>query len=813
MKGTKIVIVLLLIWVVGIGIDRLWFSLDHSIPAWDQAEYLNGAINYYEALEKPLWLKGDWWRDLWLLSSKIPPLTYLLTVPFLKIWGTSVDAATLVMLPLSGILIVSVYSLGRLLFFPSVGLIAAIICQLLPGLYRYRLDYLLDFPLTVVVTVSFTLLSFWRVKRNYFWAIAWGVSGGCALLVKQPSLFFLFIPYMWLVGESLIKKKWPHLLQLFLGGGIAVLVCFPWYRTNWLLILTSGKRATIDSAIAEGDPALNTLAAWTYYGRILPYLVSWILLLIPILGLVIYWWRQPQPKRQTQQPGIIWLLVFCLGGYLLSSLNINKDPRYILPLLPALSILLALGLSVWKGRFGYYLRGVTLAMGFLLMLLNLYPLGLVSLRNILSPGIEHNTYLGEKWPLIEVIDQINQTSPYLHSTLGVLPSTSKLNQHNFTFYGSQLEFPVTGRQVGVREKEVKQDAASLDWFVTKSGDQGSIPESQPMIVDIVENDPAFDLVESWTLPDSTLLKLYHRQPPSLLVKKSTTRDRLVTLDRVMIPESFPPGISLPITYQWSGSAQQLQDAIVLLTWQNSEGQGWIHDHGIAMGRLTIGKESENLTVVENIAMFPDSQLPSGEYTLKATYLNRRTLETYPITTPKTTINLSPDAEVIPAPELDLITQLRLAAPDLALGIEGLDPIFAITARINQYDPNQDYLKQAEIAFSHRLATNNTPMNPLDLSYSLALAAVLQQDVSAAIRGIEQVIELNPENAYNYAYLAFVYLYDWRPGLANQAIEKAISLNSDIPEFYALRGISSLLQGNLVQTWRDWLVVKPSLLTE
>jgi hypothetical protein len=62
-------------------------------------------------------------------------------------------------------------------------------------------------------------------------------------------------------------------------------------------MLTSGKRATIDSAIAEGDPALNTLAAWTYYWKALPNQVSWLLLLVPIVGLLIYWSRENTSKK------------------------------------------------------------------------------------------------------------------------------------------------------------------------------------------------------------------------------------------------------------------------------------------------------------------------------------------------------------------------------------------------------------------------------------------------------------------------------------------------------------------------------------
>ena len=163
-------------------------------------------------------------------------------------------------------------------------------------------------------------------------------------MLKQTALFFLLIPILWVWGSCLKNRQWLSLTQFISSIAIAILICFPWYRTNWLLILTSGKRATVDSAIAEGDPALNTLDAWTYNGSVFPYLLSWCLLLVPIVGLILFAvFRKPKnPLSPNCQ--WTWLTIFLLGGYLLSSLNINKDARYILPLLPVLSSILAVGI-------------------------------------------------------------------------------------------------------------------------------------------------------------------------------------------------------------------------------------------------------------------------------------------------------------------------------------------------------------------------------------------------------------------------------------------------------------------------------------
>lgn len=809
-------IILSFIWLVGGLSDRLWYALDHSVPAWDQADYLNGVLNYWSALQHPQWLSGEWWRSFWLISNKIPPLNYILTAPLLNIWGTSEDAATVIMLFYSGVLLIGVYGLGVVLFDVATGLWAAGLCQLLPGLYYHRLEFILDFPLTTGVTFCFWLLTLYyfqpsKAKVSWLWGILWGISFGLAMLLKQTALFFLLLPLMTVVITLSKQRRWLKLLQLIIALLTGIAVAFPWYRTNWLLILTSGKRATVDSAIAEGDPALNTLSAWTYYGKILPALLSWHLLLIPLVGLLIYVSRKYFRQRSYQSNAVYdspkawsWLGIFLLGGYCLSSLNINKDARYILPLLPVLAIVLAVGLLSWRSRWQQYLLAIAGGLGVILMWLNIFPLGGETIATTLSPRTQHYPYTGQPFPHPAVIAEINQTSPYLRTVLGVLPSTPQINQHNFSFYGKQNQAQVSGRQVGVREAEILQDARSLDWFLTKTGEQGSIPESQPKIVQLIEQGAEFKLHQSWQLPDDSQLKLYHRRLP--LVEVSAVSDRSFGLT-VDLPPVAPSGVPIPITYHWTGDRQFLESGIVLLTWQESTNLNrfWIQDRAIGMGGLSFPSsitQHSTFQVTERTAMVTQPDTPAGTYYLQATYLNRHTGETKPLTIPSIKIAIAPDAVATPAPELDLVTQLRQTASKMAEGISGLEPIFAQTARINQYDAQQDYLQQAEISLSYRLQHQSlNPKQQQEWLYTVALAQVLQQDVAGAIASFQEIINLNPQNPYGYAYLAFVHLYDWQPQAAATALNTATQINPKIPEIKTLRIAAAVMQGKLIQGWQ------------
>ncbi|WP_293115903.1 phospholipid carrier-dependent glycosyltransferase [Okeania sp. SIO1I7] len=971
------ILTLTILWLLGAVSDRLWFAVDKSVPAWDQADYLTGSLTYWRAFQNVHLFSGEWWQHFWSLSPKVPPLTYILTVPFQVIFGRGADQATLVHLFFSAILLTSVYCLGSKLFNQKVGFWAAVLCILFPGLYRYRLQYLLDYPLTAMVTLNFCCLTFWYWDReqgignreqgtgnrenktgkidkenfnfnsettsifdkllskisaignreqgtgnrenktrkidkenfnfnsettsffekllskisaiannllisltlkDWLWAIAFGLAFGAAILVKQTTIFFLFIPLLSIGINILIKRQWQKLIQLIFSLCLSVAVFYPWVRTNWLLMLTAGKRATVDSAIAEGDPNLLSLDAWLYYWKLLPYHISLPLLIIPIGGLIFYLIRlfKKQDKLSSNYLQYCrWLAIFLIGGYLICSLNINKDFRYTLPLLPVLSILLAFGLMQFPRKVGKQIRWFTIGLAIILMILNIWPVGGIFFRKIsawLSPGGVYYAHLGKEWPHRKVIAEIVKTDPYLRSTLGVLPSTPEINQHNLNYYGALQNLQVYGRQVGTNLKQVPQDVRSLSWFVTKTNDQGSvkrIKKAQAAIVNIIEQNPNFQLQKSWLLPDNSNLNLYHNQFLPVEVHPLNKPQEKVKLDYVILSPKIRPGVPIPITYKWSGSWQELQSGLVLLTYRRENiaiptvtkyiynppkspleretlnvptlerrAKGgyktvphrlknccinqpqfqqlvsdniseksitsFIHDRAIGMGSLYPGlspanKSEVGFEIIERIGMLPPANISSGNYILEATYLNRKTGETYPIPIqPPVRVEVDPQAEILPAPELDLVTQLRMWGQKLPLGIKGLETVFEEVGRVNQYDPVQDYTKQAEKTLAYRLQQDP---NNLEWLYGLSLARVLQQDADGAIAALTRVTELDSQNPFAYAYLAFVYLYNLNPGPAEIALKSALELDPTQPEIRALNGVAALMQGNVIKAWR------------
>nr|MDJ0707791.1 phospholipid carrier-dependent glycosyltransferase [Leptolyngbyaceae cyanobacterium MO_188.B28] len=767
------------------------------------------------------------WTELWRQSiSYRAPFVYLATVPLLTLLGRGFDQAVMVNLLFTAILLVTIYGLGRHLCDRQTGLWAAGLCLLAPELVFIRTDYLLDYGLTACIVFAFTCLTLWRdastTRGRWGWGLGFGVGLGLSLLSKPTSLMFLLIPILWVVIESLIRRQWLRLGQLGMAFAIALFICGFWIQINWLTILTSSSKSNatwIPEGVTPGDP----LSAWSYYWRVLPYMVSHPMLWISLgswltgLAVAVLGWRKSTSSQASPPPNRrrvwLWLFGFILGCYCLLSVLQNKDPRHILPYTPIVMVVLARGLTLWRGWGGICLRWGTVGWTGLLIAASIFPLsGVLHLQKQRLP------YRGEPWPHWEIMAEVTQSAPYLRSTVGVIPNLPQLNPMNLDFYGALQDFRVYSREVSFNADYADQDARSLVWFLTKSGEQGpqgSHAEAKEILQRLVEQSSELTIQRTWNLPDGSELRLHHRQIAPVQVEPINQDLTQVALEAVQAPAAASSGEAIPVTYTLTGPWQDLQDGLLILTWQaenlelgpdsqttsDKTAQRWIHDHAIGLGHLYAGLDPQTskagFTVTEHLAMLPSAGLSPGSYGLQASYLNRKTGETYPLAVTDANIRIAPGVTPpIATPELDLGTQLRQLAQGLSLG--ELDPIFTDTGRLNQYDPIQDYLVQVEQSLTYRL--QHQP-DTLEWLYGLALAQVLQQKAKGAIATLSHLTEVDPTNPYHWAYLGFVHIYSFQPKQAQQSLDKAEKIDPELPNLKLLQTVAAALQMNLPRTWQ------------
>ncbi|MEB3264707.1 MAG: glycosyltransferase family 39 protein [Synechococcus sp.] len=463
---------------------------------------------------------GGWpgWDGLLDLSPKIPPLASLVSGTVMALVGTQPDQACSVLAVWHGLLLVVVALWGRQLVSPGFGLLAAALTTLVPGLAELRLSFTLDLALTACTTLALWLLGRWQApppgRARWGLTVAAALAVAAAVLVKQSALLVLLAPCLWAAGQGLGQRG--RRLPVLLALGVVLAVCAPWLHHNWISTIGGTNRAVIESAAAEGDPAVFSLDGWLWYLRQAPRQLGLPLLLGALLGggwALGRAWRQPGGpaalaaalRRPVRHWGVgwPWLLGCTLACWVLITLSPNKDGRYLAPLLPLLVLLLAHG---WWSLGAALQRGWPGGRGAALVLL----LGLGSATAALALPRQEAIARRQRSPLPQAMEFLRSQHPGEPLALLVLPGLSDLNDHTATFYGRQEGGQVLARSLGRNPAEHDLVLERADWLLLATGDQGHRRETVRQLSRRVRSDGRFERVKSWRWTKGREVELWRR---------------------------------------------------------------------------------------------------------------------------------------------------------------------------------------------------------------------------------------------------------------------------------------------------------------
>lgn len=508
------------LWLLATAADRRWLSLDQRLPAWDQADYLNSAVDHGRALGL---LAGGGWQGLEHLldlSPKIPPLASLVNGTVMAMAGDSPDQASWALALWHGLLLVVVACWGRDLAGRRFGLLAAALLALVPALAEQRLDYTLDLALAATTTLALWLLGRWQAPARLGGG-RWGAglvaaaAIGAALLVKQSALLMLALPCLWAVLRSLGRPR--RLAQVALGLALVGGMLLPWLHHNWITTLSGTNRAVLVSAAREGDPEVFSLASLTYYWRLLPQQLGAVLVLPALAAASLAAWGQRsrllallrRPLRSLP-PGWTWLIGCTIAGWLCTTLSPNKDGRYITPLLPLLALLLARGW--WQA--GLELRA---------RLGGPWPAGLLAaglLSGAAAVGQARETALQRQpgSPAAAAMAELQRRVGNQPLTLVNLPDGPELNEHTLTTYGRLNGGQILARRLGKRPEEHPLVLQRSTWVLLASGsDQGSRNPNTRILSERLRSDGRFQLQASWPWSKGRQVELWQRRAGSAAV--------------------------------------------------------------------------------------------------------------------------------------------------------------------------------------------------------------------------------------------------------------------------------------------------------
>jgi 4-amino-4-deoxy-L-arabinose transferase-like glycosyltransferase len=805
-------LIVMMISAIAITIHLIWLRLDRSVPTWDDAAHLTNALNYQRVINNIQLFSPDWWHELWAQSpSYTAPFIYILTVPFLNIFGKAVSSGLLVNILFIITTVLTNYTLSKTVFNERTSLWASGLCLMFPALLNVQTMYMLDYGIVAMSCLTFLTLTLWKNAEtrlaSWQWCLIFGLAFGCLMLSKPTGFLFLLFPSIFLLGSFIKHRNWLGIFQV----GIAIIISWSifggWFGQNWVTVITSAVGANAMGK-AEGDPGGGTLEGWLYYIKMLPELIS-LPILVGSIGMGILWLFAKRLSSRSATPigsndrirnrSFLWLLLYCVGGYFFCSLATNKDSRFILPILPVLSIFLACSFNLFQTTWAKRLRWVTVSITGAIVLINLFWIpGTDALLKIpyIHYGLIHKTDLRSGFPHQAIISKIAHDRPYLRSTIGVLASSRDLNAENLNLYGSMADFQVYARyfvnSASDKPALIEKDLKSVNWYITKTGDNGYI---NPKILPAIEQNPHIQLDKTWQMPDASIAKLYRRKQMPVIVEAISENIDPVRLEKIVI--SPASGLAVNTTYQLSGDRDALQNGLLLMTWQSKD-LTWHHDRAIGLGNLYLQHTNiQNFRVTEHSAMLSPAMLPLGEYQLTATYLDRKTGATFPLVVPKIEVRSTRDDSFEP----DAISKLHQLNKSFAQG--KIDRVFSETATLNQYDPTQDYLTQAQQAIQARIDRGESQ---LDLKYTLALTQVLQRQIEPLLDNLTNITQLDSQNSQAWMYLGFVRLYHWQPQAAEIAFSTAAKLPSPPPELATLRVIAALFRCDLWQAWQRYQAI-------
>ncbi|MFH1191647.1 MAG: glycosyltransferase family 39 protein [Candidatus Omnitrophota bacterium] len=415
-KISLYLILLFLLWIAHLVNLYIWLKLDANYLTYDAHRHLLLSLRIFEEYKR---FSPDIFFRCSALTLRHPPLVMMVTAPFYFIFGRSQDAGVLINAAIfSGILIFAAYKIGTIIHNSKAGIFAVFILMMYPVVFNQLKVYMLDLPLTAIVSLSIYLLilsdNFKNLKYSLLLLIAL-ISGmlikGSFIIFLAPPLIYVFIKRLFFYPLSLDtlphrahqERRSPIILFFVLTAlGILIILCSSYYFSPDVFIAGIGKGAFMEKFIfflkrfACGPGYLQTWPTYAPQGHILRvihaavwYLWGFINWQVSFLFFIIFFigaFLSMKHKLLYKDILFVWLIgSFFLLINLAYGIGINMEVsavRYSMPLLPAVAIMSAAGImKIPIKQFRILLITVTIIFGMIQFIFVSYPIG-VKFRKI-----------------------------------------------------------------------------------------------------------------------------------------------------------------------------------------------------------------------------------------------------------------------------------------------------------------------------------------------------------------------------------------------------------------------------------------------
>ena len=315
---------------------------------------------FYAESAREMVASGDWVTPYYNYEPRFqkPALYYWLTAATYTLLGSTEFAARFWAAAAGLGLVLVTAACGRRWYDESTALLAGTIVATNFGYFSIGRMALPDLPLTFCITLAIwsalvSTLEQERSPRPFVLLAAVGL--GLGFLMKGPV--GLLIPLVVIVPVLLIERRSIALtpIDIVLGFLVLISIAVPWYAVMWLRHGNEYLQSFFvgDNFERFATDRFNDPRPWWFYlpvvaGGLLP----WTPLALTWLGPIAQFLRLRRDVGTIDLRLMFWA-VLPLVFY---TLSIGKQPRYILPVLPPLALLLASSIvertQQWRGLDG-----------------------------------------------------------------------------------------------------------------------------------------------------------------------------------------------------------------------------------------------------------------------------------------------------------------------------------------------------------------------------------------------------------------------------------------------------------------------------
>jgi hypothetical protein len=224
------------------------------------------------------------------------------------------------------ILLLSIYGAGTLLYDEKTGLLAAFFTSMFPLVFGQARNSMLDLPLMAMVS-----LSIWAVLKSnrfhsVFYSLLAGALCGLAQLTKETAFIFICFPVLFYLIKSYLASKDRRVILNFLLtlAAFAAVAGAVYFRPENFHVFKN---------YAHKIFGIYNNANFRYYLQTSHHILGPNITILSLPLLLSYLVN----FRKRDKFVFCWLII----PLILFSLSQNKVPRFIMPILPAFSLLIS----------------------------------------------------------------------------------------------------------------------------------------------------------------------------------------------------------------------------------------------------------------------------------------------------------------------------------------------------------------------------------------------------------------------------------------------------------------------------------------